>query len=151
MKIGIIVYSKTGNTLTAAQKLEKALTDAGHEVILDRVEAVGEDPFPTGLTHAPEIAAYDAVVFASPVQAFGLAGAMKKYLNEISGLGGKKVYCFVTQQLKPWLGGNGAVRRIKALCRKKGAEIIDSCIINWSEDKRQTQIEDMVNRLDSIN
>lgn len=73
---------------------------------------------------------------------------MKLYLSQVSSLAGKKVSCFVTQQLKKaWLGGNHAVRQIKAACRGKGADITESGIVNWSGDTRNQQIDDIVNRL----
>ena len=36
MKIGIIVYSKTGNTYSVAEKLESSLAKAGHTVEIKR-------------------------------------------------------------------------------------------------------------------
>jgi flavodoxin len=110
MNVGIIVYSQTGNTLSVAQKLEGALKANGHAAGIARVEA--------GST--PDVSPYDLVIFAAPVQAFALAPAMKLYLSQISSLAGKKVCCFVTQQLKKaWLGGNHAVRQIQAACKGK--------------------------------
>lgn len=154
MKIGIIVYSHTGNALSVAQKLEEALTIAGHDVKLERVEPVNGDPGKSGsaeLKSAPDVSPYDAVVFASPVQAFSLARVMKLYLSQISDLSGKKVYCFVTQGLKKkWMGGSRAVGQIKSACKAKGANVTDSGIVNWSGNTRETQIEDIVNRLGAI-
>lgn len=103
MKVGIIVYSHTGNTLSVAQKAREALENAGHSVKIERVEPLNNDPHslgPAGLKSAPDIIAYEALIFASPVQAFSLASAMKLYLSQVSGLGGKKVYLFVTQHFK---------------------------------------------------
>lgn len=154
MNVGIIVYSHTGNTLSVAQKLERALKDAGHAAEIARVEPVNDNlnsSEPVELKSAPDVSRYDAVVFASPVQAFSLAGVMKKYLSQVSDLSGKKVYCFVTQALKKkWMGGNRAVRQIGSACRAKGAEVIDSGVVNWSGSIREKQIEDIVSRLSAI-
>lgn len=154
MNVGIIVYSHTGNTLSVAHKLEEALKAAGHEANIARIEPVNENPqaaAPVRLKSAPDISSYDAVIFASPVQAFSLAPVMKLYLSQISGLAGKKSYCFVTQQLKKaWMGGNHAVRQIKNACKAKGSEILASGIVNWSGSTRDNQIDDIVRRLSAL-
>lgn len=41
MNIGMIVYSRTGNTLSVAEKLEARLSAAGHAVTLKRLAVVG--------------------------------------------------------------------------------------------------------------
>lgn len=147
MNVGIIVYSQTGNTLAVAQKLEEALKAKGHTAGIARVEPIDN----TKLKSAPDVSPYDAVIFASPVHAFSLAPAMQLYLSQVSGLTGKKACCFVTQRLKKaWLGGNHAVRQIKSACRKKGADIAESGIVNWSGDTRDQQIDDIVGRLSAI-
>jgi flavodoxin len=51
MKIGIIVYSNTGHTLSVARQLEQALSAAGHKVELEQVLTEGT-PKP-GATHVP--------------------------------------------------------------------------------------------------
>ncbi len=154
MNVGIIVYSQTGNTLSVAQKLENAIRAKGHEVSLLKVESVqntSPSPAPPELKSSPDVSLYDAIIFASPVQAFSLSPVMKLYLSQISSLTGKKVCCFVTQQLKKaWLGGNHAVRQIKSACQKNGADITVSGIVNWSSDKREQQINDIVSRLSSF-
>ncbi len=154
MNIGIIVYSHTGNTLSVSQKLEEAMKAAGHTVSIARVEPVNGNPnsgTPVQLKSSPDIIPFDAVVFASPVQAFSLAPVMKQYLSQIPDITGKQVHCFVTQQLKkPWLGGNRAVRQIAAACKAKGADIISSGIVNWSGKNRESQIDEIVSRLSAI-
>lgn len=154
MNVGIIVYSCTGNTMSVAQKLEQALRDRGHEASIVRVEPTHNDPRASGpikLKTAPAVSSYDAVIFASPVHAFSLAPVMKLYLSQVSSLAGKKVSCFVTQHLKQsWLGGNRAIRQIKAACKEKGGDIMASGIVNWSGRLRNQQIDDIVSRLSAF-
>lgn len=154
MNVGIIVYSHSGNTLSVAQKLADTLGTNGHAVRIERVEPVNGDPNapgPVELKAAPDVGPYDAVIFASPVQAFSLAPVMKLYLSRMPGLAGKKAYCFVTQQFpKPWLGGNRAVRQITAACKAKGADILASGVVNWSGGARDGQIDDIVARFGAI-
>lgn len=150
MKVGIIVYSQSGNTLSVAQKLEEVIKSAGHTVNIARVEPVSEDAR-SPLKSAPDITPYDAVIFASSVQAFSLAPVMKLYLSQISDKTGKQASCFVTQHFKrKFLGGNRAVRQITAACKAKGIEVICSGVVNWSSDIREKQIDDIVTRLSSI-
>jgi len=154
MNAGIIVYSQTGNTLSVAEKLKKALEADGHTVNIERVEIQGDStgsPAPVKLESAPDITPYDFVVFASPVHAFSLAPAMKTYLSQVSNLTGKKVCCFVTQHMKKaWMGGNNAVRQIKTICKTKGADIIASGVVNWSGNTRSEQIDDIIERFCQI-
>ncbi len=149
MKVGIIVYSQTGNTMSVAQKLEQAIISAGHTASILRVESVGEGAS-IQLKSAPDVMPYDTIVFASPVQAFSLAPVMKLYLSQISSLADKKVYCFVTQQLKKaWLGGNHALRQIASACKLKGTTVLWSGGVNWSASTRETQIETIVKTISS--
>ncbi len=154
MKVGIIVYSNTGNTLSVAQKIEEALKSAGHTVSIDRVEPESDKQSPgtpIKLKSAPDVSPYDALIFASPVHAFSLAPVMKQYLSEISGLSGKKVSCFVTQQLKKaWMGGNRAIKQIGSACKAKGAEVTASGIVHWSSSARENLIQEVVKRLSAI-
>ncbi len=147
MKIGIIVFSQTGHTLSVAERLAGALKAKGHEAEVARVEPVEAKPN----SPAPDARPYDAVIFASPVQGFTLARVMQLYLSGISDLSGKKVSCFVTQHLKrAWMGGNRSVRIIAAACRAKGAEIDKSGIVHWSGADRDSQIASLVEKLSAL-
>ncbi|MBN1776000.1 MAG: flavodoxin [Oscillospiraceae bacterium] len=154
MKVGIIVYSNTGNTMSVAEKLEKALAAKGHSVEIKRVEAENEQSkpgSPVTLKTAPDIAPYGTVIFASPVHAFSLAPAMKLYLSQIASLNGKKTHCFVTQEFKKaWMGGNHAIRQISSACKTKGGSMISTGIVNWSGERREQQIEEIVAALSAI-
>lgn len=143
MNVCVVVYSQTGNTLSVAQAAVKTLTEAGHVTEIIPVETVGEvkPPEKPELKPLPDLSGYDAVIFASPVQAFSLSVPMSACLNSISGLSGKKTGLFVTQHLKhAWLGGNHAIRQMKAPCQGMGADIYATGIINWSSPKREEQI-----------
>ena len=154
MGIGIIVYSKTGNTLSVAEKLEKVLTEAGHDAVIQRVKVNTDEEGSSGklsLTANPDVSNYEILVFASPVHAFSLAPAMKLYLDQVGDLSGKKVYGFVTQHFKkPWLGGNSAIRKLKSLCQKKGTDLRVTGIVNWSNREREKQIEEIITKLSAI-
>ncbi len=149
MNVGIAVYSKTGNSLSVAEKVKKDLERKGFSVTMLAIEASGEGPN-TKLINAPDISSYDTLVFASPVQAFSLALPMKLYLENMASLKDKKVFCFVTQHLKKsWMGGNHAVKQIKEECIKKEGSISYSGVVNWSSSKREDQINEIVKTISS--
>lgn len=154
MKVGIIVFSQTGNTLSVAERLQKQLTGEGHSAQLERVVPLNEKPTVNGkieLKEIPDTSGYEGIVFASPVQAFSLAAVMREYLNQVSELKGKKVACFVTQSFsKPWLGGNRAIAKMRKLCSVKGSEVCQTGIVNWSHKDRQQMIDNIVANFSTI-
>ena len=113
MFIGIIVYSKTGNTLSVANRVKQAFEARGHTVSIDQIKAdVDEKKSKVNLTHRPDPTIYDRVVFAAPVWAFTLCPVMREYLTVLPELRDVNVYGIVTQHLsRPWLGGNRAVKK----------------------------------------
>ncbi|MDD3999674.1 MAG: flavodoxin family protein [Bacilli bacterium] len=141
MKIAIVVYSHTGNTLSVAEKLKERLIAAEHSVKVLKVSAT------EGLQE--DLSGYDLFIFGSPVQAFTLPLDMKKCLSGIKSLVGHKAACFVTQQLSPWFGGNRAVRQMTKLCTEKGAEVYKSGIVRWLKNAqmREEQIEKLIDSL----
>lgn len=148
MKIGIIVYSQTGNTLSVAEKLQQRLTQRGDTAEILRIVVEGGDfqsKTPLKIVEAPDPRGFDAVVFASPVQAFSLAQAMILYFQQTPAPDAEKVFFFTTQHLKkPWLGANHAIRQAKALLKAKGTELTLSGSVQWSSEKREEQIGNLV-------
>ena len=154
MKIGIMIHSQTGHTLSVGEDLKRALTDAGHEAVLEKVAAKNEAPQSAAnlkMISPPDVSGYDALIFGAPVHGFSLSPVMKEYLSKYAQPGGEKVGCFVTQQLKkPWMGGNHAIRQMVALCEGKGAQVTRTGIVNWSGPTRQAQIEDIIGKMTSL-
>ena len=148
MKIGLIVYSQTGNTLQVANQLLEALSAAKQDVQLEQITAVMDNPTVPGkatLTNAPDPNQYDMLCFAAPVQAFSLCAVMKTYLAQMPSLAGKQVVCFVTQQLKyPGLGGNHAIRQMTAAITQKGGRVGTTGIIHWSSPAKAEQIQRLI-------
>lgn len=136
MKVGIIVYSHTGNTYSVAQKLKDKLAEAGHEAEVERITITGEaTPGSKDFTleTRPDTEPYDALIFAAPVQAFSLNPAMTACLEQIASLQGKKIAFYVTKRLPgKWTGGSQAVARMKKICKEKGATVCGSEVIIWN-------------------
>lgn len=151
MKIGLIIYSHTGNTRTVAQKIAEKLNASDQEVKIEEIAISGNTPAQAGkfeLTAIPAVEDYEALIFGSPVQAFALNPVMKAYLEQLVSLQGKAVAIFVTKQLPMlWLGGTGAVAAMKNICEAKGAKVLGTEIVVWSEKKRQESIQKCVENI----
>ncbi len=154
MKIGIVVYSKTGNTMSVAQKIKQELLTAGHSVNLEQVTAVSEESKSVAevqLKNIPDVSGYDVVIFGSPVHAFSLPFVMKAYFSHITSLKGKKVGCFVTQHFPfAWMGGNNALGQMKKACQVKDGNVFDSGVVNWAHKQRETKISDVTKKMASV-
>lgn len=148
MKVGIILYSKSGNTLTVAQRLQSLLLEQGHIAEIARIETEEPEATPPVIKVSPDPKGYDALIFAAPVHAFSLSLVMKNYLASMPIVQGKKVNCFVTQHFpKAWMGGNRAVGQLKRSLTQKGALVIHCAVINWSSSKKAEQIEGAVKKM----
>lgn len=151
MKVGIIVYSQTGNTFEVAEEMEKKISGSGHTVKIDRITVEGE-PNPgekkIKFENKPDVSSYDMIVFGAPVQAFSLCVVMKSYLADVGDLKGKKVHLFTTKAISnKWTGGNGAIKKMKKLSEEKGAKIGESGIIFWKEKHRDKMIKEVVDKI----
>jgi menaquinone-dependent protoporphyrinogen IX oxidase len=144
VRIGIIVFSRTGNTLSVAEKIREACAGGGHDVSVEQIRIEGGRPTvnqPPKLTETPDLSRYEAVYLGSPVEGFSVSAVMKAYLSQIPRLDKMKAGVFVTEQFpKPWLGGNQAIRQMRALCREKGLDVWADGIVNWSSKARGAQI-----------
>ncbi|MDW7738890.1 MAG: flavodoxin family protein [Bacillota bacterium] len=140
MKIGLVYYSQSGNTRQVAGKIKDKLVDSGHEVTLDEITITGKSPAQPRqfqLNHVPAVEGYEAVIFGAPVQAFSLNPAMIAYMSQLPSLSGKKVACFVTKQLPLlFVGGTGAIARMKKEVESRGANLVGTDIVVWAESKR---------------
>jgi flavodoxin len=154
MKVGIIIHSHTGNTLSVAEKLKDTIAAKGHAVNLERVFAVNEDPSaqgPVELKDIPDVSSYDVLIFGAPVRGFSLTPAMKAYLAQLQALKGKKAGCFVTQQFPfAWMGGNRTIGQMKKACEAKGAVPFSTGIVNWGSKKREEKIANVLKQLSDI-
>ena len=154
MKIGIIVHSHTGNTLSVAQKLKDMLILAGHSVDLEEVIAVNEDPnagLSVELKTIPDTSMYDVLIFGAPIRALSLSPVMKRYLSGVEWLEGKKIGCFVTQFFPyEWMGGKNGISQMQELCKAKEGNVFATGIVNWSNSKRDMKINMVLEKLSNI-
>jgi len=154
LKIGLIIYSLTGNTKNVAVKLKDKLSSAGHSVSLEEIKISGNTPAQPGkfqLTTIPDIDTYDQLIFGAPVQALSLNPVMKTYLKQLPELNGKIVACYVTKYLPLlWFGGTGAISAMKKICESKGAQVLGTEIVVWAESKREKTITRCIENLSRL-
>ncbi len=151
MNIGIIVYSKTGNTFEVASRLKGSLEQKGYSVSLEQV-TLEKDAKPgekdIKLVNIPDVERYEQLIFGSPVQAFSLAEGMNAYLEQIPSLEGKEVSLFVTKQLPfAWTGGNRTLGQMEKICAGKGAKVRGKEIVYWHEKNREKTIKQCIDSL----
>ncbi len=154
MNIGIIIFSRTGHTQSVATKLVEKLSADGHAVTLEQLKPVGPSDARTTdvqLEALPDPAAYDALVLGTGVEGGVPATPMTSCLNQIASLQGKQVACLVTEAFPlPSMGGNQAIARMKSLLESKGATVLGSGIVNWSNPRRGRQIAQVVDSLSNL-
>lgn len=152
VKIGIIIYSQTGNTLSVAERLKESLLNTGHTVSLERVEKEDQSAKNTVmLKQAPDISMYDHVIIGSPVQGFSLSPVMMAYLSQLPKMSDKKYACFVTQHFpKPWMGGRRAINQMVRLVGQKEGKVVTTGVVNWSNQAREEQISKIIAEFGAI-
>jgi flavodoxin len=150
MKIGIIVYSQTGNTFAVAEKLKEKLAAAGNAVNVERLTTVGgeTDPNKAKIEKLPDLSGYDALVFAAPVQGFSLSRVMANYVKQLPKLDNKKVAVFVTKGLPfDFTGGSKAIAQLSSEAGAHGGRVVAAGIVHWG--KRETEIPELVAKMGS--
>jgi len=150
MKIGLLIHSFSGNTLSVGTRLKVHLEVNGHWVHMDQIIDNDENPNsnkPVVLTHIPDINDYDIIIFGAPVRAFSLSPVMTTYLNQLHEINSIKVYCYVTEGLpKAWMGGNRAIRKMKKILEKRNVSVMETGVINWSSKHKENQINNLLIR-----
>ena len=153
MKVGIIVHSHTGHTLSVARKLEARLSAVGHAVTLEQLEIAGPVDFSAttaALKTRPAIDPYEALVLGSPVNGAHMSAAMKGYLDQIPSLQGKKVALLLTHFFFQGWGANQTIAQMTEACQSKGAAVLGSGTVRWTSLRRRRQIASAVDSLSAL-
>lgn len=135
MKIAIVYYSYSGNTHKAAEIIAEILKSENNSLRCLRIEAPNESKsfFIQALRAltkkkaeiAPietDLFAYDLIILGTPVWAREMVPAMRKFLEKVSGLEGKKALVFVTYG--SGLGKEHCLDSLKVGIEAKGANCI---------------------------
>jgi hypothetical protein len=151
MKLGVVVYSLSGNTLSVAEIIKTNLVSKGHAVIVESIKAKNEDPKATGpveLTQAPAVGGLEALVLGGPVRGFAVAPIVKAYLEQLPELNGLPVFLFVTHHFPfAFLGGNSTIGMMRKLIESKGGKIIGTGVVNWSSKQRNDDIRSVTDKV----
>jgi menaquinone-dependent protoporphyrinogen IX oxidase len=150
VNIGIIVYSRTGHTLSVARKLEESLTKNGHHVTLKELETVGGvdlSATTAALKNKPPIGPYDALVLGSPVNGGRMSAPMHSYLDQVGSLEGKRIAFLLTHFFPRAWGTNQTIEQMTEVCESKGAAICGSGDVRWPSLRRRRQISRAVDNL----
>jgi flavodoxin len=139
VKIGIIAYSKTGNTLYVAEKLRDKLISEGKEASVIRLRS-----------ETPDLERYEGLVFCSPVNGRAPADPMKSYLAKMKSLQGKKVALMATGLFPASMGRKQTLKYMKTICKDKGAEIVGQGSVGWWSFGREKKIEKLIEDLSSF-
>jgi flavodoxin len=152
MKIGIIVYSETGNTLFVAKKLKEKFEKEKYKVDIKAIEKLDntiKDPNKIIIKDIPELDYYDILIFGSPVHGFTLAPAFKAYLKKLPSINEKIVCCYVTKSLPTkGFGGKKAIEIMKKSILLYGGIIQKTEIINWK--KHELQIPNLIEKFSEM-
>jgi len=150
MKVAIVTYSGTGNTRGVAELLATKIRARGGQAEIREITVTGnpnEGLHNFELATIPSMDDADALVLASPVQAFSLSSVMKAYLSR-SNPPQRPVRVLITQHFpRPWMGGRQALSWIRRWLKRGGGSVGESMIVNWSGKARQRQIEEGTDRL----
>jgi flavodoxin len=142
MKNGIVIYSKTGNTRSVAERLAQGM----HSEIFE-IRAVSDDPniLIPELIVKPDVSAFEHLVFASPVHGFSVSKIMEAYLKQLKDLDGKTVDLFITHHFPfAWMGGNRALKQMKLIIEAKKGIVGKLTSVNWTSKKREQVIEELI-------
>ncbi len=132
MKAKIVFYSYSGNTRKTAEILKSCL-DKNYEV--ESFELKAEDESDSFLKQAArafrkkeaklsadtplDMSGCDILAVGSPVWAFGPAPAVRSFLNQCSGIAGKKVIIFTTYG--SGAGKGNCIKQMQDILTKKSA------------------------------
>ncbi len=138
MNISIVVYSKTGHTISLANRLKNKLDKLGHNTTLAKLGS-----------SEPDISKYDGLVIATPVHGASPAEAVKDYLDKLPSLKGKKMACLATSLFPAALGRNQTLKYLKETCESKGAEVCSTGGISSLSFGKKKKIKELIKKLSS--
>jgi flavodoxin len=132
MRSAIIFYSYSGNTAKVAEVLHDELTSKGSADVFSLEPEDESDSFLGQCRRAFfkqkakikdtifDLSNYSLICFGTPVWAFGMAPALRAYIDKCSGLEGKSIILFTT--FGSGTGNNKCLNEMQAILAQKGAK-----------------------------
>lgn len=144
MKLGLIVYSESGHTLSVVSQIEGILIQKQIEVKKMTLHSQIEKGTRI-LVEPPQLESCDAYIIASAVQGFQLAKPMSDYLVRNPLPRDAKIGILLTEYFKVmFLGGNYSLKQAKATIDVSSHPVVVEKVIHWSSKKREEQIKEAV-------
>ncbi len=102
---------------------------------------------PLQLDSIPDVVGFDAVILGGWVEAFSLCPGFKQYLKQLNQIETKIILCFLTQHFPhKWMGGSHGLAQARKILASKGCNMVNLDVINWTNKKREAQIEALVSK-----
>lgn len=150
MKIGIILFSETGNTYSVAKKIKEHLKNKDVTIEKVAIQRLSSDRSHFNFTYEPCVKDYDLIIFGAFTEGFMLTPVMKEYLSK-QDLTNKKTMAFITHFFPfAWMGGTNSLKQMTNLLETKGSKILSTGVINWKSSKRIKDIDDLVNKFTQL-
>lgn len=147
MKIGFIIHSQSGNTLSVAHKLMDQLNIQGHDVVLTHIK---DEDVNNSMQHPERLVTVveevksnvDVLIIGGWFQAFSLCRGLNHYINHQLNIQAKETHLFLTHHFPfEWMGGTNAMKQLSKHVLMKGHVVKTTKIFNWSRKNNQHQIE----------
>jgi flavodoxin len=135
MKIGVFVFSQSGNTAKLGLAVTHVLREKGHEVSVELLRPVGKVSLRSRNVRfrtMPEPEEFDVLLFGGPNWAFGSCPVIVSLLRQLETLKGKKTLFFMTSGLPDSLSGaKRAIAKVNGLCEGLGASVLPGASLAW--------------------
>lgn len=153
MRIGLIYYSRTGNTERVMKVIASRLAENSHNMDQFRMEI--NEPWASNaerlsLKEFPDIQSFDCIILGTPVHGGRLSGAMRTFLEDTQDIHGKDVILLLTHLFWKGWGAEQTFNQMKEICTMKGANVIGSGNVMWLGFGRKKRIAETVDRITEI-
>ncbi|MFH1061466.1 MAG: NAD(P)H-dependent oxidoreductase [Candidatus Omnitrophota bacterium] len=148
----VIYYSYSGRTKQAAEYLKTKITrqfqtnmielkplDESKFFLKQCVRAFRKIPANLNPDLPFDLKDYDLIALGTPVWAFGMAPALRAYIDKCTGLIGKKVILFATYG--SGVGKDKCVQEMVEIVKDKGADEVRSFLVQQSDVKNASVME----------
>jgi flavodoxin len=160
MRSAIIFYSYSGNTAKVAEVLHDELTSKGSADVFSLEPEDESDSFLGQCRRAFfkqkakikdtifDLSNYSLICFGTPVWAFGMAPALRAYIDKCSGLEGKSIILFTT--FGSGTGNNKCLNEMQAILSQKGVKDFKRFSVSQFKINDQQFIQDKINEVSRL-
>ncbi len=157
-KAAVFFYSYSGNTKKVASVLQEELSSQ-YQADISRIEALDEaDSFFGQCVRALrkkqamidvnisfDVSEYDLIALGTPVWAFGMAPAMRTYMNKCTGFESKDIILFATYG--SGVGKDKCLKEMAAIAESKGALQVRQFLIQQNDTVNKQLIKSRIKEM----